>query len=285
MVAFSNLVSASTIFSGETNLARLRAIVGKCRRLLVLTGAGCSTESGIPDYRDADGKWKKRRPVYFQEFIRSHEIRQYYWARSFRGWPEFSCSRPNSAHAAIAALETQGIIGGVITQNVDRLHQKAGSRRVIDLHGRLDRVLCLDCGARSERDALQKRLEAMNSHFQASARWVAPDGDAELSRDEAAEFQVAECTECGGMLKPDVVFFGENVPLSRVEESIALVEAADALLVAGSSLMVWSGYRFVRAAAARGLPIAIVNRGLTRADALATVKVSEGCGSVLSALI
>jgi NAD+-dependent protein deacetylase sirtuin 4 len=255
------------------------------RRVLVLTGAGCSTESGIPDYRGPAGSLKKRRPVQFLEFVRQEEARRRYWARSLVGWRTFARAQPNAAHHALAELERRGTVVGVITQNVDGLHGAAGSARVVELHGSLHRVTCLSCGARLRRDELQEELERLNP---ASAGWgaeLAPDGDAELSPEAVRDFRVAPCPTCSGVLKPDVVFFGENVPPPIVERAWALFEGAEALLVVGSSLFVYSGLRFVRGAAERGLPIAIVNQGETRGDELARLRVDAACGEVLPALL
>jgi len=262
-------------------LDTLRRFVGRSRRLVVLTGAGCSTESGIPDYRARDGSWKRREPMRFGEFVHSAAARQRYWARSYAGWPRFAASRPNRAHAALARLESTGGIHQLITQNVDELHQAAGSRRVIDLHGRLSNVVCLDCGHELPRTALQEKLRGLNPGWQATIERLAPDGDANLDAAASHRFEVANCPACGGLLKPDVVFFGESVPRDRVAIAMESLENADALLVVGSSLMVWSGYRFTRTAAKLGKPIAIVNIGKTRADEVSRLKVEASCGEVL----
>lgn len=253
-------------------------------RLIVLTGAGCSTESGIPDYRDEAGAWKRTPPMTYQEFLGTPAARRRYWARSARGWHRMRDVEPGAAHRALARLEAAGRVDALITQNVDRLHQRAGSRRVIDLHGRIDQVVCLDCSARMGREQLQIELDVRNpgwSGLQADAR---PDGDAAIDDVECAGFRFADCPACGGTLKPDVVFFGEAVPAGVVANAYRLVEEADGLLVAGSSLMVYSGYRFVRAALERGLPIALVNRGRTRADSQVILKIQSGCGEVLEAV-
>ncbi len=253
-------------------------------RLAVLTGAGISTGSGIPDYRDARGEWKRPAPVQLADFVNRESARQRYWARSLVGWPYFCEARPNASHAALAALERAGRVRQVVTQNVDRLHQQSGSRQVIDLHGRLDRVVCLGCGAQTSRAALQQWLEDENPLFADLAAEPAPDGDVRLDTMDFSSFRVPYCAACGGVLKPDVVFFGEGVPKRRVAAAMAGVLGADALLVCGSSLMVYSGYRFCRAAAAAGLPIAAVNLGRTRADDLLTLKVASRCEVVLAAL-
>lgn len=254
-------------------------------RVLVLTGAGVSTSSGIPDYRDEDGAWKHKKPVEFREFTGREHTRRRYWSRSFVGWPWMRGARPNAAHYALAALERKGLLSLLVTQNVDGLHQSAGSRAVVDLHGRLDRVVCLSCGEISDRDALQSELARLNPAYDGGAARVAPDGDAEVAAEEAERFRVANCRECGGLLKPDVVFFGENVPSVRVERVMAELERAHSLLVVGSSLMVFSGYRFARAAARLGTPLFVVNRGRTRADDLATAKIEADAGTTLNALL
>jgi NAD-dependent SIR2 family protein deacetylase len=251
-------------------------------RIFVLTGAGISTESGIPDYRDANGDWKRPQPVHYGDFVRSEHARRRYWARSLVGWPRFSKAKPSRSHHALAILESMGRVRDVVTQNVDGLHRKAGSRRVIDLHGRLDRVECLRCGGRSSRSALQDRLERHNPRFGGLSPSTAPDGDADLDEVDFDGFRVPCCERCNGTLKPAVVFFGESVPSERVADAFRRLEAADAVLVAGSSLMVWSGYRFCRAAAQQGIPIAAINLGRTRADELLTLKVREDCGTALA---
>ena len=261
----------------------LRAFLAAHERIAVLTGAGCSTGSGIPDYRDDNGNWKHRRPMFFAEFTRSAAARQRYWARSFAGWRRVAAARPNAAHATLAHLEETGRVSALVTQNVDGLHRRAGSRNVIDLHGVLQRVRCLDCGAVTRRAALQERLTALNAGWEAEHGPVAPDGDTRLADADALGFAVADCEDCGGILKPDVVFFGEAVPAERVAEARDSVLAADALLVVGSSLMVLSGFRFARMACEAGRPVALLNRGVTRADAIATHKIAGDCGELLAA--
>lgn len=258
--------------------------IARHRRLFVLTGAGCSTDSGIPDYRDADGNWKRSPPVSFQAFMSSPAVRQRYWARSFVGWRHLRRAGPNAAHQALARLERQGRLELLLTQNVDGLHQAAGSKQVIDLHGRVDRVRCLDCESLVSREKLQAELLRCNCAWSALEGLPAPDGDADLQGLSFSEFAVPSCFRCGGVLKPDVVFFGESVPRARVDEAMQRLERADAVLVVGSSLMVYSGYRFVHAAAQAGKPVAAVNLGRTRADDLLTLKVSEPCASALAAL-
>jgi NAD-dependent SIR2 family protein deacetylase len=250
------------------------------RRWLVLTGAGVSTDSGIPDYRGPGSP--ARTPMTYQDFVRTPEGRQRYWARAHVGWSRMREAHPNATHYALANLEHDGRLTGLITQNVDGLHGRAGHRDVIDLHGRIDRVICLQCRELTPRAELHALLSMLNPGYASRAGEVAPDGDAVL--DDTADFRVAECGTCGGHLKPDVVFFGENVPKDRVERSYVLVDETEALVVLGSSLQVMSGLRFVRAAHKRGIPIVIVNRGTTRGDDLATVKLEAGCAETLAEL-
>jgi NAD-dependent deacetylase sirtuin 4 len=254
------------------------------RRVVALTGAGCSTESGIPDYRGAGSPAPARKPIQHDAFIRRPEVRQRYWARATVGWARFSLARPNAAHQALASLEEAGVLAGVITQNVDRLHHQAGSRRVVELHGALADVRCLDCGAGEPRAELQDRLLAVNPGWLDRIASMAPDGDADLPAGEVATFEVVACRTCGGTLKPDVVFFGGNVPEETLAQAWALFDEAAALLVVGSSLAVYSGFRFARRAAERGVPIAVVNLGPTRADDLAQARIEERAGDVLPRL-
>jgi NAD-dependent SIR2 family protein deacetylase len=289
-------------------------------RLFVLTGAGCSTDSGIPDYRDENGDWKRARPVMFQAFVGDLNTRRRYWARSLVGWRRFGHARPNDAHRALARLEQQGRTGVptsthaplaravarspspwvslaghpcdacvapevLVTQNVDGLHQSAGSAGVIDLHGRLDQVRCLGCERRSDRERLQQRLLELNPQWARLDARDAPDGDADLEGLDFSGFEIPVCEDCGGLLKPDVVFFGESVPRERVAAALQAVQEADAVLVVGSSLMVYSGYRFAQAAAKAGKPIAAVNLGHTRADALLALKVNQPCVAALAFLL
>lgn len=265
--------------------AALDAWLGGRERVFVLTGAGVSTASGIPDYRDRDGAWKRSPPVTWQAFTGDPATYRRYWARSFVGWPRFSSAQPNVAHRALAALETSGRIATLVTQNVDALHQRAGSREVIDLHGRLDGVVCLGCGDDTPRAGLQTRMEAANPDWRPRTASTAPDGDADIDAEAVVRFVAPHCAICGGALKPDVVFFGENVPRARYARAIAALETSDAMLVVGSSLMVYSGFRFARVAHERGLPLAILNRGRTRADALAGLKLEGDCGAVLEAFL
>jgi len=254
-------------------------------RLAVLTGAGCSTAAGLGDYRDASGNWKRKQPITGPTFINEEPMRRRYWVRSAVGWPAFGAAQPTAAHHALAQLQDLGHARSLITQNVDRLHQKAGHREVIDLHGVLATVGCLNCGARTARDAFQERLLEANPWVSSLSAEHAPDGDADLDDPDVDRLVVPPCRVCGGMLKPDVVFFGENVPPERVERALQGVADADALLVVGSSLMVFSGYRFCRAAAARNQPIAILNEGVTRADELATLKLGGDVGARLGRLV
>jgi NAD-dependent deacetylase sirtuin 4 len=254
------------------------------RRLVVLTGAGISTESGIPDYRGPQTRERARNPMQYGRFVSDEAARRRYWARALVGWPRFAAARPNAGHRAVAQLERAGVVAGVITQNVDELHQAAGSATVLELHGTLHRVRCLQCGDRQPRQHLQQRMLALNPEWPATVAELAPDGDAELDDALVERFLVAECPACGGVLKPDVVFFGENVPAEVVQHAYGMVDRAEALLVVGSSLAVFSGYRFVRRAKARGIPIAIVNLGPTRGDPEADLRVDAMAGEVLTEL-
>jgi NAD-dependent SIR2 family protein deacetylase len=262
----------------------LRDFIDRHLRLLVLTGAGCSTESGIPDYRDAEGGWKRAQPVMFQAFMTDLPTRRRYWARSLVGWRHFRRAAPNDAHRALARLETQGRLVLLITQNVDRLHQAAGSESVVDLHGRLDQVRCMTCSLRTPREELQEELLRRNPAWAERHAREAPDGDADLERADFSDFDIPPCAYCGGILKPDVVFFGESVPRDRVDTAMQAIQQADAMLVVGSSLMVYSGYRFAQAASAAGKPIAAVNLGRTRADDLLALKITQPCSTALSFL-
>jgi NAD-dependent SIR2 family protein deacetylase len=255
------------------------------RRVAVLTGAGMSTDSGIPDYRGPDSP--PSNPMTIRQFTSDPAFRQRYWARNHVGWRHMDETLPNAGHRALAELEHAGVVSGVITQNVDLLHTKAGSRTVINLHGTYAQVICLDCGHTMSRADLAELLDAANPGFVERAEAVggiavAPDADAVVG--DTSAFRIIDCPACGGMLKPDIVYFGENVPKDRVAEAYSLVDESDALLVAGSSLTVYSGYRFVRHAAALGIPIAIINRGRTRGDELATVKIDNGCSPMLALL-
>lgn len=264
--------------------AALRAFLRACPKLFVLTGAGVSTDSGIPDYRDLEGKWKRPPPMNYDLFMREPDARARYWARSMVGWRTFGRARPNAAHDALARLEQTGRISLLVTQNVDRLHQAAGSCNVVDLHGRLDQVRCMSCEARLPRAEWQVLLEAANPQWLAREASVAPDGDADLDETDFTDFRVPDCPVCGGIVKPDVVFFGESVPRDRVDQAMAALAASNGMLVVGSSLMVYSGYRFATAAALAGTPIAAVNLGQTRADALLTLKIDLPIAHALTSL-
>lgn len=270
-----------TIFSKNQAFAQF---LNRSASLTVLSGAGISTASGIPDYRDRNGESKIKTPIQFQEFVGSARARQRYWARSFVGWQRFSKAAPNAAHHALARLESNGKIDTLITQNVDGLHRDAGSRNVIDLHGDLGKVACLECGVRVDRAAYQQRLEVANPDWHARVFHLNPDGDAELAEASLDTFSVPACDSCGGIVKPDVVMFGESVPRQRVVDASAAVGRSDALLIIGSSLMVFSGFRFARQAFDLQKPIVLLNQGRTRADDLAELKVDDDCVRVLSSI-
>lgn len=263
--------------------AAVSALAG--RRIVALTGAGFSTDSGLPDYRGPDAK--PRNPITYSQFVSSPDFRRHYWARNHLGWHQLHVTEPNEGHYALARLEAAGIVSGVITQNVDRLHQRAGSVNVIDLHGHYQLVRCLNCGTTMTRDELDLRLQELNPGFlervsELGDVEIAPDADAVLA--ETDDFVIADCPVCGGILKPDIVFFGESVPPTKVQAAFAMIDAAGALLVAGTSLAVMSGLRFVRHAAQGGLPIVLVNRGLTRGDELAAVRLNAGTSQAVSYL-
>ncbi|KUN76452.1 NAD-dependent protein deacetylase [Streptomyces griseoruber] len=250
--------------------------------VLVLSGAGLSTESGIPDYRGEGGSLSRHTPMTYQDFTAEAQARRRYWARSHLGWRTFGRARPNAGHRAVAAFGRHGLLSGVITQNVDGLHQGAGSEDVVELHGSLARVVCLSCGAFSPRRELARRLEEANADFAPVAAGINPDGDADLTDEQVGDFRVVPCADCGGVLKPDVVFFGETVPPGRVEHCRRLVQGATSLLVLGSSLTVMSGLRFVREAAQAGKPVLIVNRDATRGDRHALTRVALPLGAALT---
>ena len=266
-------------------LDALHTFVARHPRLFVLTGAGISVDSGIPGYRDENGEWKRSPPITLQEFLGSERARRRYWARSMIGWPAVGLAQPNGAHRALARLEAAQRVSALVTQNVDGLHQRAGSHDVIELHGSIGRVHCLDCGAQYSRASIQPMLEARNPALVGAMAEPAADGDAHVDFDGTNAFDVPTCAACGGMLKPSVVFFGENVPRERVAAASAALDAADAVLVVGSSLMVYSGYRFCVWAQQRGKPVAAINRGRTRADPLLALKVEAPCAAVLDALV
>jgi len=264
-------------------LDALRALLAR-GPALVLSGAGISTDSGIPDYRGPETRRRARNPVQHREFVRSHAARQRYWARSMLGFTRFAAATPNAGHLALAQLEQGGQLHGVITQNVDGLHQRAGSREVIELHGALRTVVCLGCQARTPRPLLQEALRACNPGFEARAAELAPDGDADLADALISDFRVVDCAACGGALRPDVVFFGENVPRPRVDAAFALLARARSLWVIGSSLAVYSGLRFVHHAHKCGLPVAVLCLGPTRGDPFASLRIDAGASQVLRAL-
>lgn len=253
-------------------------------RLLVLTGAGVSTGSGIPDYRDTEGEWKRRAPVTHQDFMGDAAVRRRYWARSLIGWPQMSRARPNPAHEALAQLQSAGRVRRLVTQNVDGLHQRAGSADVLELHGSIHEVGCMDCRARFPREQVQAQLAQANPRFATLQAAQAPDGDADLETG-FDDFTLPDCPACGGLLKPDVVFYGDGVPRARLDSALDALAQSDALLVVGSSLMVYSGYRFCVKAAEQGKPVAAINLGRTRADAMLAVKLASPCGSALEQLL
>ncbi len=266
---------------GADAAAALHDWMQRHQRIFVLTGAGISTASGIPDYRGLDGQWKRRAPITFQTFVRDPAMRARYWARSLVGWPVVERAQPNIAHIALSRLEAAGRLNMLVTQNVDGLHRKAGHRDLIDLHGCIDKVICLQCGQQIDRAALQRRLNRAHPWLSAIAAASAPDGDADVETIDLTRFELPTCCNCGGMLKPDVVLFGENVPRQRVVDAQSALATADAMLVVGSSLMVYSGFRFARMARERALPLAILTHGITRADDLATIKLDVDCGPLL----
>jgi len=252
--------------------------------VVVLTGAGLSTSSGIPDYRDGDGQWKRGKPIDHHDFLRSESTRRRYWARSFVGWPTIGLATPSRGHHALAQLERLGRIVLIITQNVDGLHQRAGSRSVLELHGGLERVICLYCHRTFQRASVQTWMSEANPAFTSDAALVAPDGDAQIAERFHADFRIPACPSCGGMLKPDVVFFGDSVPKDRVKAGMDAIVAARGLVVVGSSLMVYSGFRFADHANRLGKPVMAINLGKTRADRLLCAKVQEDCDEFLHML-
>lgn len=255
------------------------------RNVMVITGAGCSTGSGIGDYRDRQGQWKRVQPIQHQDFLTSVDARRRYWARSMLGWPVVAAAEPNAAHLALADLQRLGRVRRLVTQNVDGLHQRAGSQAVIDLHGRLDRVRCLSCGTLSSRQVLQEQLVNLNPTIMARQFRAAPDGDADVQLAALDAIEIPECERCGGILKPDVVFYGDSVPKPVVAEVFAATEAADAILVVGSSLMVFSSFRFCRRARELRTPMAAINLGRTRADEWFATKVEADCAEILPAVV
>ncbi|WP_339645123.1 NAD-dependent protein deacetylase [uncultured Porticoccus sp.] len=274
----------SATMTDNNPLQLLTDFVHRYPDLLVLSGAGISASSGVPTYRSSEGHWQRRPPVQHGDFLNNHCTRQRFWARNMVGWRFMRDAHPSPSHFALAGLEALGMIRSVVTQNVDGLHQRAGSRRVIDLHGRIDRVRCLGCDALFHREDIQRWLEQHNQSFAQRVGEVGPDGDAELDDLDYSALQVCECRYCGGVLKPDAVFFGGTVPPQVVADAAAELLRAEALLVVGSSLMVYSGFRFCRWAVAQGKPIAVINPGKTRADALVSLKLALPCDELLPAL-
>jgi NAD-dependent SIR2 family protein deacetylase len=268
-------------FTVHDHAARIAAFLDRHPRTLVLTGAGLSTASGIPDYRDRDGARRGKPPIHGPDFRKSEAVQRRYWARSMIGWPVLAQARPNHGHRAIAGLERIGRIGSVLTQNVDGLHGQAGSHGVLELHGNIHTVVCLDCSALFPRAFVQGQLEDFNPHMAGANATPLPDGDASVEPTELARFRLPFCTCCGGTLMPNVVFFGDNVPPARTAIALEQMERADALLVVGSSLMVFSGFRFCRMAQAAGKPMAAINLGRTRADELLDIKIEESAERVL----
>ena len=268
----------------DADLDRLAAFFSELDRVICLTGAGCSLASGIPTYRTTSGDWQGRNPIEHKAFIDSFKTRQRYWARSFLGWPLMNTAQPNATHRALTELVTRGKITTVITQNVDSLHEKSGLKSVQHLHGDLTAVTCLACGQQEARVQLQNRLAALNLHLELGGE-IHPDGDAEISLDLITHFTIAHCLHCGGTLKPNVVFFGGQVDPERVQSIYRSIEQADALWVIGSSLKLFSGYRFCRHALAVGKPIVLLNPGWTRADPIATLKISRPAEDILPRLL
>jgi NAD-dependent SIR2 family protein deacetylase len=266
------------------DIDKLARFLRRHRNVLALTGAGMSTASGIPDYRDKDGVRRGRAPVQGPEFRRSDAVRRRYWARSMVGYPTLAQAAPNHGHHALAALEQGGALGAVITQNVDGLHQRAGSQKLIELHGNIHGVVCLDCRTQYARGAIQEQLLRENPQLAGSNAQPLPDGDAQLEPEALEHFSVPQCGNCGGVLQPDVVFFGDTIPRDRTELALQTMAEADALLVVGSSLMVFSGYRFCKLAAETGKPIAAINAGVTRADALLFLKLALSAETALPQL-
>lgn len=278
-------MSGNAAGAGLVGAPELAAFLERYPKTLVLTGAGISTASGIPDYRDKDGVRRGKAPIQGPDFRSKEAVRKRYWARSMVGWPSIAKTLPNAGHRAIAKLEASGNVSAILTQNVDGLHQLAGSSEVIELHGNIHRVVCLHCQERFSRSAIQALLESANPALAGAAAILLPDGDAQLEPQALEEFHLPSCERCGGILQPDVVFFGDGVPRMRTEAAEKALARADALLVVGSSLMVFSGYRFCRMAAEAGKPIAAVNRGITRADPLLSLKSEVASELILPELV
>ena len=270
--------------SDDYDIEHLQTFLQSYPRTVVLTGAGTSLASGIPTYRDHEGRWQHSEPIKHQEFLQSSAARRRYWARSVHGWPAIRDAKPNRAHQALALMERKGQIETLITQNVDRLHQRSGSRKVVDLHGRLDQVRCLDCSALYCRQQIQQQMTTEDPPLSSPAGARRPDGDLDLPAAMEQLNRVPDCARCGGLLMPDVVFFGGTVPRARVDSCMAALERADGLIVVGSSLKVYSGFRFCRRASELGKPLAILNTGATPADVLAQCKLTSDCGALLAAV-
>lgn len=279
-----NIDAANVVKAPVANVGQLQQFVERHPNLFVITGAGVSNASGIPTYRDEVGNWMTNTPIQHGEFLELPGVRQRYWARSFVGWPNVGNASPNRAHRSLAEIEALGLVSTLVTQNIDRLHQKAGHKRVIDLHGRLDQVICMDCGNLTSRDAIQQWLWQHNPHMEDIKVGLAPDGDAHVADELIREIKVPSCSRCDGLLKPNVVFYGGSVGKEVVNYLYSKLLEADAVLVVGTSMMVYSSFRFCRLAAEKGIPIAAINRGLTRADGLLQLKVSQDCGDALTSL-
>lgn len=266
------------------SISQLTQAIHDHSSIVVLTGAGVSSGSGIPTYRNDSGQWLRSEPIQHQAFINHPTARQRYWARSLVGWPYFARAEPNGVHYKLTQWEQQGNLDLLVTQNVDRLHQRAGHHHVIDLHGRLDQVKCLGCGMVVSRDAIQQRLLELNPGFERTTVDIRPDGDADMPAEYVAQLKVPSCQACSGVLMPTVVFFGGTVDRERVGQVNSAIQQADALMVMGSSLSVYSGFRFCRLAVAYGKSLYIVNRGLTRADDIADIKIEQDCETILEQL-
>jgi NAD-dependent SIR2 family protein deacetylase len=282
----NNLRAFTTVYNSamtkpSSDLSKLQDFLARHPRLVLLTGAGVSAGSGIPTYRDGEGKWKQSDPIQHRDFIEQSAARKRYWARSMVGWPKVSMATPNKAHLALAKLEASGHVELLITQNVDCLHQRAGSQNVVDLHGRLNEVKCLDCSAVYERDLIQIQLQRNNPALFTLTAEILPDGDADLADHHIDNVKVPICERCSGTLMPNVVFFGGTVPKARVKQCMDSVERADALVSIGSSLQVFSGYRFCRKAHELGKPVVLINPGITRADPIASLKLTSPCAPLL----
>lgn len=282
-----SLLNQQLVNDCSGSIADLSGFLATHPQLFAITGAGISHASGIPTYRDEIGTWKSNAPIQHADFMRHESTRKRYWARSFKGWPNVRKALPNTAHRALVVLEEKRYVSTLVTQNIDRLHQKAGHRKVTDLHGRLDEVLCMDCGAISTREAVQELLWRLNPHFEELEQQlavIAPDGDAEVARSLIDQVVVPVCERCQGILKPNVVFYGSSVHKETVQHLLQRLARSSALLVVGSSLMVYSGYRFCKFAHEQGIPIVCINKGLTRADALYSLKINEDCAVALGEL-